>query len=145
MTIGLLAINARVDARIRDVLPASVQMITGYSEEDLRESAPPMLARIVLHGVFPDDESGDRQGMTAAALLAQYSFFVEFDQERVTTAQEQEGYTLFDDAMMQIVGWSYRPGHVARLIQSPNPLAYDGRIGRVEFSFTVPIYLIGRL
>lgn len=138
MSIGILSLNALVDARIRAVLPAGVELVTGYSYEDLRDSAPAILARVVPQGVYPAEQSG-----RTAALVAQYSLFVEFDQERITGTEEAAGYQFFDDALAQIAGWAYAPGRFAQFIQSPTPMAYDGRIGRVEFSFSLPVFVIG--
>jgi len=138
MSIGLLALNALVDARIRAVLPAGIEMVTGYSPADLTDSAPPILARIVPYGAYPVEQRG-RTG----ALEAHYSLFVEFDQERISAAQESAGYQFFDDALAQVCGWAYAPGRAAQFQQSPAPLAYDGRIGRVEFSFVIPVFVTG--
>ncbi|TVO53855.1 hypothetical protein [Denitromonas halophila] len=138
MSVGILALNTLVDARIRAVLPAGIEMVTGYSYEDLTDSAPAILARIVPQGVYPAEQSG-----RTAALVAQYTLFVEFDQERLSTADESAGYQFFDDALAQIAGWAYAPGRFAQFIHSPTPMAYDGRIWRVEFSFSVPVFVTG--
>jgi len=138
MSVGFLSLNAALDARVRAVLPAGIDLATGYAPEDLTDPAAPILARIVPHGVYPREQRGK-----AGLLEAHYSFFVEFDQERIDATQEAAGYAFFDDAMAQICGWAYAPGRMAEFQQSPAPMAYDGRIGRVEFSFVVPVIVTG--
>ncbi len=136
MSLGLMALNAAIDARLRPLLPAGMGLGVGYAPENLTDLAAPIHAHVVPDGAAPVDATGPQ-----ARLMAGFTVYVFLDQERIDAQQESDAYAFFDAALSHIIGWPPLDLGACRLIASPTPLAYDGRIGRLEFSFQVPVYV----
>ena len=136
MSLGLMALNAAIDSRLRPLLPAGMGLGVGYAPENLTELASPIHAHVVPDGAAPASDAGAQ-----ARLMAGFTLYVFLDQERIDATQEADAYQFFDDAMAHVLGWQPLDLGECRLVASPSPLAYDGRIGRLEFSFHVPVYV----
>lgn len=131
-----MSLSSALDARLRPLLPAGMGLGVGYAPENLTDLGAPIHAHVVPDGAAPYADTGNQ-----ARLMAGYTLYVFLDQERIDATQEASAYQFFDDALAHILGWAPMGLGECRLIASPSPLAYDGRIGRLEFSFQVPVYV----
>ena len=137
MSIGLLALNAQIDARLRAALPAGMGLAVGYAPDNLTELANPVSAHVIPDGAQPQEDI-----TTNARLMAGYTMYVFLDQERITASDEAMAYQFFDYSLSLILGWQPNSSTgECRFVSSPTPLAYDGHIGRLEFSFQIPVYV----
>lgn len=137
MSIGLLALNAAIASRLTPLLPSGMGLAVGYAPENLTDLAAPISCHVVPDGARPYSDTGPN-----ARLMAGYTLYVFLDQERIDTTQEAAAYQFFDDALAALLGWA--PGGGAaecRFVSTQTPMAYDGRIGRLEISIEVPVYI----
>jgi len=109
----------------------------GYAPENLTELEQPIHCHVVPDGARPDSDA-----RVNARLMAGFTLYVFLDQERISATQEAAAYQFFDDALAALLAWS--PEGSAgefRFVSTPTPIGYDGRVGRLEISIEVPVYV----
>lgn len=136
MSLGLLALNQAIDARLRPLLPTGMGLAVGYAPENLTELENPTTCHVVPDGASPLSSTGRN-----SRLMAGFTLYVFLDQERIDATQEAAAFQFFDDALAHLLAWSPNGVGDVEFTQTQTPMAYDGRIGRLEISFAVPVYI----
>ena len=71
-----------------------------------------------------------------------WSFDVFVDTGRASGAEKTAAAALFNAALGALIGWEVGPGRPIAAVQGQDS-GHDGRILRISFGFTVPVFLAG--
>lgn len=71
-----------------------------------------------------------------------WSFDLYVDIGRVNLSQKTAAATLFSGALQSLIGWKISPGREVRATEGRES-GYDGRVMRISFGFTIPVYSAG--
>jgi hypothetical protein len=119
-------------------LASPVPIVGLFDRVDLSdESAYPAGAQIVFIKLIPED-----QVQKSALHAAVWSFDLYVDTGRISSAQKIAAATLFSNALAALIGWQFSPGRIARSAPGQDS-ASEGRIMRISFGFSLPVYLAG--
>jgi len=119
-------------------LASPVPIVGLFDRVDLSdESAYPAGAQIVFIKLIPED-----QVQKSALHAAVWSFDLYVDTGRISSAQKIAAATLFSNALAALIGWQFSPGRIVRSAAGQDSAA-EGRIMRISFGFSLPVYLAG--
>jgi hypothetical protein len=137
MTFDLLAQQTAILARLA-LLASPVPIIGTFDRVDLTdESAYPAGAQIQYAKLAPLDQAGK-----SAKFGAVWTFDLYVDAGRVSSTQQTAAFTLFSAALGQLVGWEINHLNAVQATAGQDT-ASEGRITRISFGFTIPVYLAG--
>lgn len=137
MTFDLLAQESAILDRLA-LLASPVPIVGTFDRVDLTdESAYPAGAQIQYSKLTPLDQSG-RSAMWGAV----WTFDLYVDTGRVSSTQNTAAFALFSNALGQLVGWEITALNAVQ-ISAGQETASEGRITRISFGFTIPVYLPG--
>lgn len=94
-------------------------------------------AQFVFLGLDPAGQVG-----RSAAHVVVWSFDLYVDTARASPAQKTAAANLFSAALAALIGWGISPGREVRSNEG-QPSGMNGRVVRISFGFTVPVYLAG--
>lgn len=137
MTFDLLAQQLAILARLA-LLASPVPLVGTFDRVDLTdESAYPAGAQVQFAKLVPLDQAG-----RSAKWGAMWTFDLYVDSGRASSAQKTAAFTLFSDALGQLIGWEITPLNEVQA-SAGQDTASEGRITRISFGFTLPVYLAG--
>lgn len=94
-------------------------------------------AQLRFTGFSPSGQAG-----RSARHDVQWSFDVLVDTGRASSADKTAAASLFNAAMGALIGWEIGPGRSITAVQGQDS-DFDGRVLRISFGFTVPVFLAG--
>lgn len=137
MTFDLLAQQLAITARLA-LLASPVPLVGTFDRVDLTdESAYPASAQTQYAKLVPLEQSG-----RSARWGAAWTFDLYVDTGRASDTQKTAAYTLFSDALAQLIGWEITTLNPVQA-SAGQDTASEGRITRISFGFTIPVYLAG--
>ena len=120
---------------------ASPMPIVGlFDRVDLTDESPyPAGAQIMFHRLLPEDQV-QRNVLHYAAWI----FDLYVDTGRVNATQKTAAAALFSNALAALIGWEFSPGRRVRTFAlRGQDTTTEGRILRISFGFSLPVYLAG--
>lgn len=137
MSFDLLTQQNAILARLA-LLASPVPLVGTFDRIDLTdESTYPAGAQTLFMKLAPLDQAG-----RSAKWGAEWTFDLYVDNGRASSIQKTAAYDLFSAALAQLIGWEITP--MAQLQASAGQeSASEGRITRISFGFTLPVYLAG--
>jgi hypothetical protein len=121
-----------------DLLASVVPLVGTFDRVDLTDDSNyPAGAQIQFVRLVPIDQSG-----RSAKWSAVWTFDLYVDTGRASSAQKKAAYALFSDALDQLTGWQITPLNLVQA-SAGQDTASEGRITRISFGFTIPVYLAG--
>lgn len=137
MTFDLLDQQTRILAWL-DLLASVVPLVGTFDSVDLTDASDyPAGAQIQFVRLVPIDQSG-----RSAKWSAVWTFDLYVDTGRASSAQKTAAFTLFSNALDQLTGWEITPLNPVQA-SAGQDTASEGRITRISFGFTIPVYLAG--
>ena len=129
----------------QDALIARLATVSGgfaiagtFDRVDLTdEGAATLGAQLMFTGLSPSGQAGRSARHDVA-----WSFDVLVDTGRASSADKTAAASLFSAAMGVLIGWEIEPGRSITAISGQDS-GMDGRVLRISFGFTVPVYLAG--
>ena len=119
-------------------LASPVPIVGLFDRVDLADnSAYPAGAQIVFIKLLPEDQI--QKNVLHAAI---WSFDLYVDTGRISSAQKIATATLFSNALAALIGWEFSPGRRVHTSAGQDSAA-EGRILRISFGFSLPVYLAG--
>lgn len=137
MTFDLLAQQTALLARLA-LLASPVPLVGTFDRVDLTDdSAYPAGAQIQFAKLVTLDQAG-----RSAKWGAVWTFDLYVDSGRASNTQKTAAFTLFNDALGQLIGWEITTLNPVQASAGQDS-ASEGRITRISFGFTIPVYLAG--
>lgn len=137
MTFNLQTQQTAILARLA-LLASPVPLVGTFDRVDLTDdSAYPAAANILFGKLTPHDQTG-----RSAKWGAVWSFDLYVDTDRASVEQKTAAYDLFSNALASLVGWEITPLNEVQA-SAGQESASEGRIVRISFGFTIPVYLAG--
>jgi hypothetical protein len=119
-------------------LASPVPIVGLFDRVDLTDnSAYPAGAQIVFIKLLPEDQI--QKNVLHAAI---WSFDLYVDTGRISSAQKTAAAALFSNALAALIGWEFSPGRRVHTSAGQDSAA-EGRILRISFGFSLPVYLAG--
>jgi hypothetical protein len=137
MTFDLLTQQQAILDRLA-LLVSPVPLVGTFDRVDLTDdSTYPSGIQTLFVKLAPIDQAG-----RSAKWGAEWTFDLYVDTGRASSAQKIAAYGLFSAALGQLIGWEITP---MTLVQASagQESASEGRIIRISFGFTIPVYLAG--
>ena len=137
MTFDLLAQQTAILARLA-LLASPVPLVGTLDRVDLTDtSSYPAGAQTRYAKLVPLDQAGRNAKWGAA-----WTFDLYVDTGRVSSTQQTAAFTLFSNALGQLIGWEITPLNAVQA-SAGQESASEGRIERISFGFTIPVFLAG--
>lgn len=118
-------------------LAGSISIVDGFTLVDLNDGVATTGAQVRFISLQPAGDVG-----RSSKHEANWSFDVYVDGARASGPQKTAASTLFSAALAALVGWEFEPGRFVRTAPGQES-GFDGRIVRISFGFTLPVYLAG--
>lgn len=129
------AILARLSAALA---PGSV-LVGSFDDVDLTDDGSgPVIGQLRLERI----NSGFAVKGSAAQIALIYSFSVYCDVHRSDSFEKAAALQMLQDAGNALVSWQYEPSTCPEIVDGPDT-AFDGRILRLGFAFTINSYFSG--
>ena len=137
MSFDLFALQDELLARLATVAGGFVIAGT-FDRVDLTDDgAATTGAQLMFTGFSPSGQAG-----RSARYDVAWSFDVLVDTGRASSADKTAAASLFNAAMGALIGWEIGPGRSITAVQGQDS-GLDGRVLRISFGFTVPVFLAG--
>lgn len=137
MSFDLFAIEQQLQARLATETNG-VPLVGMFDAVDLTaEGATTTAAQMVLLNFVP-------AGQVSASSRHRigWSFDLYIDTPRASTADKSAAAAFFSAAIGKLAGWEIAPGRVIEIAQGQDS-GTDGRVLRISFGFTVPVFVSG--
>jgi hypothetical protein len=119
-------------------LSSPVPIVGLFDRVDLSDESPyPAGAQIVFIKLLPEDQI--QKNVLHSAI---WSFDLYVDTGRISAAQKIATAALFSNALAALIGWEFSPGRRVHTSAGQDSAA-EGRILRISFGFSLPVYLAG--
>lgn len=137
MSFDLFAQQQALIARLATIT-TGIAIADTFGIVDLTDaSAKSTGAQLVFVEFSPVDQAG-----ASALHYTHWAFNVQVDVSRASDAEKTAAAALFSDALAALVGYEISPGRLIRTADGQDS-GFDGRVMRISFGFTVPVYLAG--
>jgi hypothetical protein len=134
----ILDTETAILARLATRCAAGSILLGTFGVVDLTDPSPaPVVGIVGLQRIDPTE-----QQQAAARLECTWSFSVYTDIHRASPTQKTAAAALLEAAGNALVGWEISPGKYVSITAGQDS-AFDGRILRLSFGFSVPSFFVG--
>ena len=136
---NLITVESAILQRLSSRLAAGSVLIGTFNSVDLTDDGiGPVVGQVRLERI----NSGVSVTGSAAQIQLLFSFSVFCDVPRTGATEQDAAAKMLQDAGDALVSWQYEPSTCPEIVDGPDT-AFDGRILRLGFAFTINSYFSG--